>query len=88
LEAHHRKRLEQLCRYVTRPAPSDERMHLNAAGQVELKVKTRWRNGAMHLLMLPLDFMQRLAGLVPRPYQTINALCAKRIRATALRRQT
>ena len=42
-------------------------MHLNAAGQVEWKLKTPWRDGTMHLVMSPLEFMQRLAALVPRP---------------------
>ena len=37
--------LERLCRYITRPALSDERVQLNAAGQVELKLKTPWRDG-------------------------------------------
>jgi len=32
VEAHDRKRLEQLCRTITRPALSDERVQLNAAG--------------------------------------------------------
>ena len=40
VEAHDRKRLEQLCRYITRPALCDERVQLNTAGQVELKLKT------------------------------------------------
>ena len=39
-EAQVRKRLEQLCRYITRPALSDERVQCNVAGQVELKLKT------------------------------------------------
>jgi hypothetical protein len=56
-----------LCRYITRPALSDERVQLNAAGQVKLKLKTPWRDGTTHLVMLPLEFMQRLAALVPRP---------------------
>jgi len=45
VEAHERRRLEQLCRTITRPALSDERVQLNAAGQVELKLKTQfqWR---------------------------------------------
>ncbi|MFN9744545.1 MAG: transposase [Betaproteobacteria bacterium] len=51
VEAHDRKRLEQLCRYITRPAPSDERVQLNAAGQVELKLKTPWRDGTTHLVL-------------------------------------
>jgi hypothetical protein len=67
VEAHDRKRLEQLCRYITRPALSDERIQLNADGQVELKLKTPWRDGTTHLMMSPLEFMQRLAALVPRP---------------------
>ena len=67
VEAHDRKRLEQLCRYITRPALSDERVQLNAAGQVELKLKTPWRDGTTHLVMSPLEFMRRLAALVPRP---------------------
>jgi hypothetical protein len=64
VEAHDRKRLEQLCRYITRLALSDERVQLNTAGQVELKLKTPWRDGTTHLVMSPLEFMQRLAALV------------------------
>jgi len=33
VEAHERKRLEQLCRYITRPALADERVQLNPWGQ-------------------------------------------------------
>ena len=36
VEANDRTRLEQLCRYITRPALSGERVQLNAAGQVVL----------------------------------------------------
>lgn len=32
-----------------------------------LKLKIPWRNGTTHLVILPLEFMQRLAELVPRP---------------------
>jgi hypothetical protein len=42
-------------------------VQLNAAGQIELKLKTRWRDGTTHLVMSPLEFMQRPAALVPRP---------------------
>ena len=58
---------EETCRYITRPALSDERVQVNAVGQVELKLKTPWRDGTTHLVMRPLEFMQRLAALVPRP---------------------
>jgi hypothetical protein len=65
--AEDRQALEQLCRYITRPALANERVQTNAAGQVVLKLKTPWRDGTTHLVMSPLEFMQRLAALVPRP---------------------
>jgi hypothetical protein len=36
VEANDRNRLEQLCRHITRPALSDERVRVNVAGQVAL----------------------------------------------------
>ena len=65
--ADDRQALEQLCRYITRPALANERVQTNAAGQVVLKLKTPWRDGTTHWVMSPLEFMQRLAALVPRP---------------------
>ncbi len=65
--ADDRQALEQLCRYITRPALAYERVQTNAVGQVVLKLKTAWRDGTTHLVMSPLEFMQRLAALVPRP---------------------
>lgn len=63
-EANERKRLEQLCCYITRPAKSYERVQCNAAWQVELKLETPWCDDTMHLMMSPLAFMQRLVALV------------------------
>ncbi len=34
---------------------------------VVLKLKTAWRDGTTYIVMSPLEFMQRLAALVPRP---------------------
>ena len=65
--ADDRQVLEQLCRYITCPALANERVQTNAAGQVVLKLKTAWRDGTTHLVMSPLEFMLRLAALVPRP---------------------
>ena len=56
-----------LCRYITRPAIANERLALNRAGQVVLTLKTPYRDGTTHLVMSPLEFLQRLAALVPRP---------------------
>jgi hypothetical protein len=56
-----------LCRYITRPAIANERLTLNRAGQVVLTLKTPYRDGTTHIVMAPLEFMQRLAALIPRP---------------------
>ncbi len=64
--AADRQAPEQLRRYITRPALANERVQTDAAGQVVLKLKTAWRDGTTHLVMSPLEFMQRLAALVPR----------------------
>jgi hypothetical protein len=50
VEAQDRRRLERLCRYIARPALSDERIQVNAAGQVELELKRPWRDGTTHLV--------------------------------------
>ena len=65
--ANQRSDLEQRRRYITRPAIAHERLSVNRAGQVVLKSKTPYRDGTSHLVMSPLEFMQRLAALVPRP---------------------
>ena len=65
--AEQRSELEHLCRYLTRPAIANERLSVNHAGQGVLKLKTPYRDGTSHLVMSPLEFMQRLAALVPRP---------------------
>jgi hypothetical protein len=38
-----------------------------AAGQVVLKLKTPWRDGATHLVISPLEFLPRLLAPIP-PY--------------------
>ena len=65
--AGQRKELERLCRYITRPAIANERLKRNRAGQVVLQLKSAYRDGTTHIVMSPLEFMQRLAALVPRP---------------------
>ena len=65
--AHERKKLEHLCRYITRLAIANERLALNRAGQVVLTLKTPYRDGTTRIVMSPLEFLQRLAALVPRP---------------------
>ncbi len=62
-----RKKLERLCRYVTRPAISNERLTLTDCDQVVYELKKPFRDGTTHIVMSPLELLQRLAALVPRP---------------------
>jgi len=48
------------------PAPANERVQTSAAGQVVLKLKTPWRDGTTHLVMSPLEFVQRISAVEPR----------------------
>jgi Putative transposase len=52
---------------IDRQRGGDRAFTINAKGQVEIKLKTPWRDGTTHHVMSPLEFMQRLAALVPQP---------------------
>ncbi|MDC1298461.1 transposase, partial [Pseudomonadales bacterium] len=61
--AHHRDRLERLCRYVTRPAICLERLTARSDGQIQYELKNPFRNGTTHILFSPHDFLSKLAAL-------------------------
>jgi tetratricopeptide (TPR) repeat protein len=67
VEADQRAKLERLARYVSRPPVSVERLALTAQGQVRYRLKTPYRDGTTHIVLEPVDFMARLAALVPPP---------------------
>jgi hypothetical protein len=52
---------------VSRPPVSVERLDLTAQGQVRYRLKTPYRDGTTHIVLEPLDFIARLAALVPPP---------------------
>ena len=65
--ADERNKVERLCRYIARPAIATGRLSLTAQGQVRYTLKTPYRDGTTHVVFEPLDFIARLAALVPRP---------------------
>src|SRR3954466_9249830 len=65
--AHQRKELERLCRYITRPAKSQRAAQAQPRRPCRAPTQSPWRDGTTHIVMSPLQFMQRLAALVPRP---------------------
>jgi hypothetical protein len=40
---------------------------LTPGGNIRYKLKTPYRDGTTHVIFEPLDFMARLAALIPRP---------------------
>ena len=66
-EAHQRDLRERLCRYIARPAVAEKRLTVNAQGKVVYLLKTPYRDGTTHVVFEPLDFIARLAALVPQP---------------------
>lgn len=65
--ADERKKLERLCRYISRPAVSEKRLSLTPNGHVRYQLKTPYRDGTTYVIFEPLDFIARLAALVPKP---------------------
>ena len=60
--ADQRAELEQLCRYIARPAIANERLKRNRAGQVVLQLKSPYKDGTTHIVMEPLEFIGAPGG--------------------------
>jgi hypothetical protein len=65
VESKEGSRLEHLCRYVTRPPLSTERLSLDEQGRVVQELRVPFRDGTTHFVFDPLVFIERLAALVP-----------------------
>src|ERR1017187_5270779 len=60
-----RAKLEMLCRYITRPAVAEERLELQPSGDILLRLKTPYTDGTSHLLFSGVEFVEKLAALIP-----------------------
>ena len=60
-----RPKLEMLCRYITRPAVAEERLELQPSGDILLRLKTSYSDGTSHLLFSGVEFVEKLAALIP-----------------------
>ena len=65
--AKEREKLECLCRYISRPAVSEKRFSLVSNGNIRYQLKTPYRDSTTHVIFELLDFIDRLAVLVPKP---------------------
>jgi hypothetical protein len=71
-ERHERNKRERpggvpLCRYIARPAVAVPRLSLSSTGKVVYTLKTPYRDGTTQVAFDPVDFIARLAALVPKP---------------------
>jgi hypothetical protein len=66
-QAWERQKLERLCRYISRPAVSERRLSLPPSGNIRYQLKTPYSDGTTHVIFEPLDFIAKLAALVPKP---------------------
>ncbi|MEE8059514.1 MAG: transposase [Pseudomonadales bacterium] len=66
-KTRERKKLEKLCRYISRPTLSEKRLSLTEQGRVKYQLKTPFTDGTTHIIFEPLDFLAKLAALVPKP---------------------
>ena len=78
-QAFERDKLERLCRYISRPAISEKRLSLTSTGNIRYRLKTPYSEslphersecfgyGTTHVIFEPLDFIAKLASLVPKP---------------------
>ena len=71
-EGHQKDKRERLCRYIARPAVAGPRLSLSSTGKVLYTLKTPYRDGTTQVAFdrgghPPVDFIARLAALVPKP---------------------
>ena len=74
-QAHERDSLEHLCRYIARPALSNERLSVNDRGQVVYRLKHPFGDATTHVVLDPMDFMRHIR--VPHPFGAASG-CANR----------
>ncbi|MBL7669836.1 MAG: transposase [Bdellovibrionaceae bacterium] len=66
-KAQEREKLEKICRYIARPALSEERLSTNVRGEIIYRLKKPWSDGTLAVKFTPMEFMERLAALISRP---------------------
>jgi hypothetical protein len=82
-----------VCRYALRPPVAGDRVRVTDDGQVVLQLRHRWIDGTTHVVFDPVEFLGRLAVLVPRPRINLilyHGVLAPRAawRSAVVRRQT
>ena len=70
IKSRDRHQLKALIRYMARPAVLEKNLSYENK-EIKLKLKTPWKDGTDHLLFSPMEFIERLSALIPRPYKNL-----------------
>ncbi|HKU42483.1 MAG TPA: transposase [Polyangiales bacterium] len=63
--------LENVVKYCARPPIAHDRLSELPDGRIALRLKTPWSDGTTHVLHEPVDFIAKLAALIPRPRKNL-----------------
>jgi Putative transposase/Transposase zinc-binding domain len=63
--------LEKLLKYCARPPIAHDRLSELPDGRIALRLKSPWSDGSTHVVYEPVDFVAKLAALIPRPHKNL-----------------
>lgn len=64
-----REGLERVCRYILRPPFSVERFRELPDGRIVYEMRRAWADGTSHVVLSPMELIEKLAALIPSPRQ-------------------
>jgi len=64
---HYEWSFERLVRYCARPPLAIQRLEPLSDGRLLYRFKRPWRDGTTHIVLAPLELLEKLSALVPRP---------------------
>ena len=67
ISANDKDNLERLCNYVSRPPLARGSLAQISDDEYSFKLKTPWSDGTTHLILSPMELIEKLAALVPPP---------------------
>ncbi len=67
VDGRDRRRVERLCKYITRPPVAQDRLERRTDGKLELSFNKPWRDGTRALVLEPHDLIARMVSAVPPP---------------------
>ena len=71
IDAGNKVGLERLCNYVARPPLAAGSLQRISDEEYSFKLKTPWQDGTTHLILSPMELIEKLAALVPPPRQNL-----------------